>query len=63
MRILFVFAAHLLNAAPVFAELTPEDIRIIRETENREPTLQYKRIAALKYYVTLVVSAFARCTV
>lgn len=31
MRILFAFVALLQGTAPVFAELTPEDIRIIRE--------------------------------
>lgn len=31
MKILFAFVLFLLLAAPVFAELAPEDIRIIRE--------------------------------
>ena len=31
MKILFSFVLFLLVAAPVFAELTPEDIRVIRE--------------------------------
>ena len=43
MKILFLLVVLLLITAPVFAELTPEDIRIIREeltkivkTENAE---------------------------
>lgn len=50
MRILFAFPVLLLCAAPVFAELTPEDIKIISDIVKRENAATEKR---LREYVDL----------
>lgn len=50
MRILFTFIVLLLFVAPVFAELTPADIKIISDIVKRENAITEKR---LREYVDL----------
>ena len=58
MKILFLFVAFLIITAPVFAALTPEDIRIIREevtaivkAENAELEKRMQGYVDLKFEV------------
>lgn len=58
MKILFLLVVLLLVAAPVFAELTSEDIRIIREevtkivkTENAELEKRMQKYVDLKFEI------------
>ena len=58
MKILFLFVVFLVVTTPVFAELTPQDVRIIREevtnivkTENAELEKRMQNYVDLKFEI------------